>query len=447
MLQAAQDNYISIAEKVGETAAYPGNWLYESWSESELKYASYQLLHNHIRNLTNRITRRWLDERGIPAPQSTTRDKLIAQVRRNSRLASLKLNEAQASTSKSAEAAKQSITDAIFNSWSDSELKNWCDANGIRVPQGSTRNELLALARRNRAYLSDDTLLASINAYYRSATNTVASTYSKATDTVSDQVSKISQAAFDKAIQAWSDSRLKEYLDSRGVPVPQNGKRDEFLAKVRMYRHKAANSYGAWEFEFWTYDDLKKLVEEGKKKFGDKASSATSATRQELVHRARELYSQAKSTEGSSYASINSAMAKVTDSAKQQTFDSWSDSDLKAYLDSYGISTYQGSPRNELIANARRAQHMFQYGISSPTESIYQRVKNGMCWLYSRFMTTLGCASEVTNSARESMQYVYDRGAEKSEESGHRAEEKARYAYDRAYEEGQKGYHRAKEEL
>lgn len=293
--------------------------------------------------------------------------------------------------------------------------------------------------------MSDDTLLASINAYYQSATNTVAATFSKATDTVTDQVSKISQATFDKAIETWSDSRLKEYLDSRGIPVPQNGKRDELIAKVRMYRHKAAKSYGAWSFEFWTYDDLKKLVG------GDKASSATTTARQELVDQAKKLYDQAKTSGGSSYASITTALTKATDSAKQQTFDTWSDSDLKAYLDSYGISTYQGSSRNELIADARRAQHMFHYGTSSPTQGIYQKMKDGMCWLYGQFVTTMGCASKqvdkATDSARESMQYVYDRGAEKSDESKHMAEEKARHAYDRAYEEGQKGYHRAKEEL
>jgi len=214
MLKAARENYQLVADKVGETAAYPGNWLYEAWSESELK--------------------KWLDERGIPVPQPTTRDKLIAQVRRNSRIASLKLKEAEASASKSAEAAKESISNQIFDSWSDSEIKKWCDKNAINVPQGSTRNELLALARRNKAYLSDDTISASMSAYYKSATNTAASAYTQATDSVS----AVTQDVFDKAVEAWSDTRLKAYLDSRGVPVPQNGKRDELLAKVRLHRHK-----------------------------------------------------------------------------------------------------------------------------------------------------------------------------------------------------------------
>lgn len=37
MLSTARDNYQTIADKVGETAAYPGNWLYASWSDSDLK--------------------------------------------------------------------------------------------------------------------------------------------------------------------------------------------------------------------------------------------------------------------------------------------------------------------------------------------------------------------------------------------------------------------------
>lgn len=449
MLKAARENYQVIANKVGETAAYPGNWLYEAWSESELK--------------------KWLDERGIPVPQPTTRDKLIAQVRRNSRIASLRLKESQASASKSAEAARESITDAIFDGWSDSELKKWCDKNGIKVPQGSTRNELLALARRNKAYLSEDTISASMSAYYNSATNTAASAYSKATDTIS----QISQDIFDKAIESWSDTRLKAYLDSRGVPVPQNGKRDEILAKVRLHRHKIANGYGTWTFDTWTYENLKKYVD-GQANKGtnaassaaakgtdsaasaasratDAAGSAASATREELVKQAQKAYEEAKSSGGSTYASVTSAMAKATDSVKQNTFETWSDSELKNYLDSYGIKTYQGTTRNELVAKARRAQHLFWYGTATPTQTMYEKVKNVPGWLYNQVAMMFGTAGKqaevAADSARESAQYIYDRGAEKSQEAKHRAEEKAKYAYDRAYEERQKAYHKAKEEL
>ena len=77
LLQTARENYESVAQKLGEAAHYPGNWLYEQWTESDLKG--------------------WLDERGWPAPQPTTRDKLVASVRRNARLASLRARSIAAS--------------------------------------------------------------------------------------------------------------------------------------------------------------------------------------------------------------------------------------------------------------------------------------------------------------------------------------------------------------
>merc|ERR1712032_838907 len=116
LLRAVRENYQSAANKISENAQYPGAWLYE---------------------------------RGFPVPQPTTRDKLIANVRRNSRLASLNMQSAYASASSSAAAAQQSLSDALLDSWSDSQIKEWADKNGIKVPQGSKRNELLALARKH----------------------------------------------------------------------------------------------------------------------------------------------------------------------------------------------------------------------------------------------------------------------------------------------------------
>lgn len=52
VLQKARASYDVVAQKLGETAAYPGNWLYSTWTESDLK--------------------EWLDTHGIPAPQPST---------------------------------------------------------------------------------------------------------------------------------------------------------------------------------------------------------------------------------------------------------------------------------------------------------------------------------------------------------------------------------------
>jgi len=160
LLQSVRENYQSAANKISESANYPGDWLYESWSDSDLKA--------------------WFDERGYPVPQPSTRDGLIASIRRQSRLASLNLQGAYAQASSSAAAAQQSLSDALLDSWSDSQIKEWADKNGIKVPQGSKRNELLALARKHRARLYGDNVSATATSVYGAATSKAGNQYNAA---------------------------------------------------------------------------------------------------------------------------------------------------------------------------------------------------------------------------------------------------------------------------
>lgn len=302
MISTARNNYATIAKKAGETAAYPGDWLYQSWSDSDLKA--------------------WLDSHGIPAPQTGSRDKLVAAVRRNSRQAGLKYND-----------VKSKVIDNTLNAWSDSDFKKFFDDNGIPVPQNGKRDEYLALARKHVASITGDTISASITSAYGAATSQAGNAYNSAssgasaatksgksaanaaynsansaasgasgaassaassaagkvgsvTDAAASKVASVTDAAGSKISSAsdaassgftqatdaaaaiphniaeffqdsWSESRLKAYLDSRGVPVPQNGKKDELLALARLHKHKAATGYGAWTFDTWTVENLK----------------------------------------------------------------------------------------------------------------------------------------------------------------------------------------------
>jgi hypothetical protein len=79
---------------------------------------------------------------------------------------------------------------------------------------------------------------------------------------------------------------------------------------------------------------------------------------------AQSYYSQASKSGGTAYASATSYLAKQTDAAKDSMFDTWSDSELKSYLDSYGIPVPQGTKSNELKAFARRQSTYFRYGTS-----------------------------------------------------------------------------------
>ncbi|KAI4767206.1 hypothetical protein E4T45_14392, partial [Aureobasidium sp. EXF-8846] len=175
MLTSARSNYQAVAKKAGETTAYPGNWLYTSWADSDLKA--------------------WLDERGVPVPQPSTRDKMIAALRRNSRTASNQASKAAASASASAAGAQQSLSEQLLNSWSDSQLKQFFDKNGIKVPQGSKRNELIALARKHSAKLSGDNVSASASSLLGEASKSAGSVYNAASSVVGNSASSASVVA------------------------------------------------------------------------------------------------------------------------------------------------------------------------------------------------------------------------------------------------------------
>jgi len=233
LIASIRENYDSVAKKLNQSVNYPGDWLYEAWSESDLK--------------------EFLDERGVPVPQPSTRDKLIASVRRNSRLSSQNFKDTAASASKSAQAAKESLSDALLDSWSDSKIKEWADQNGIKVPQGSKRNELLALARKHRNALTGDNVASSASSAFGAATTKASNQFAKATDDVQLK----GEDAFNQAIGTWGDSRLKAFLDARGVPVPQGSKTDELIKQVRLNKNKATSGWSAWTFDTWTVDNLK----------------------------------------------------------------------------------------------------------------------------------------------------------------------------------------------
>ncbi|TVY48247.1 Meiotic sister chromatid recombination protein [Lachnellula occidentalis] len=408
-IQKLRSSYETAAQKAGETASYPGNWLYETWSESDLK--------------------EWLDSHGIPAPQPSTRDKLIASVRRNARVASLKMADQQASASKSADAASQTMSEKLLDSWSDSQIKEWADKNGIKVPQGSKRNELLAIARKHRAQLTGDNISDSAKSAFGAATSSANNLYAKATD---DAQLK-GEDAFNSAIGTWSDSRLKAYLDARGVPVPQSGKKDELLASVRLNKHKAANGWSSWTFDTWTVDNLKKYLAESSSQTAQKAGNQADATREQLLAAAQDAYASASKTGGTGYASVTSYLAKQTDAAKDSAFDTWSDSELKNYLDSYGVPVPQGSTKNELVAYARNQRNWFQYGTTTPQGTLWAKLSNGASWVLNQL-------SIGASNTRKEASY-------QAEKAGDAVKEGATSATNRAGEAAQRAGDKIKEEL
>ncbi|ROV87121.1 hypothetical protein VMCG_10735 [Cytospora schulzeri] len=381
LLAKARSNYDTVAQKAGETASYPGNWLYSTWTESDLK--------------------EWLDTHGFPAPQPTTRDKLIAAVRRNSRLAYLKSQSQLSSATASAQSAYSTLTDMLINSWSESQLKEFCDKNSLPVPQGTKLNELRALVRKHRAEILGDTAAHTASSAFGAATSKVGNQYAKATNDASLAV----QDAFNQAVDSWSETRLKSYLDARGIPVPHASKTDELRALVRKNYHKAASGYTAWTFDDMSAENLKDYL----KKNGDAAAKKTAeksgATRDELVSAAQSAYASASSAGGENWAAATSYLAQATDSAKSSAFDTWSDSDLKSYLDSYGIPVPQGSKIDELRALARKHSTYFRYGTSSPSGTVLAKLSETLQstwhWIMEQVNAGSDAAKQTASDARQ----------------------------------------------
>lgn len=354
LLEKARSSYQDVAKSLGETAAYPGNWLYQTWSESDLK--------------------EWLDTHGFPVPQPTTRDKLISSVRRNSHLASLKAQEQSAAASAEMKAAYASLTDKLIDAWDESQLKEFLDKNGVPIPQGTKLNELRAIVRKHRAEILGDTVSASAASAYGAATSRAGNQYAQATDSAS----LAAQEAFDKAVGTWSDSRLKAYLDARGIPVPHASKTDELRALVRKNAHKAASGWTATTWDDMSYENLKKYLATHGDAAAKELSEKSGVAREELVSAANSAYTSASSAGGVGYATMTSYLSQATEDAKKTAFSTWSDSEIKAYLDSFGIPVPQGSTADELRAYARRQYSYFKYGTTTPTGNILARVEDGI---------------------------------------------------------------------
>ncbi|ODH53423.1 hypothetical protein GX48_00253 [Paracoccidioides brasiliensis] len=357
LLATVRENFETVAKKLGQTTFYPGNWLYEQWSESDLKG--------------------YLDSQGYHVPQPSTRDKLIATVRRNARLARLEAQRVAAEASLSAKAAQQTLTEALFNSWSDSDFKKFFDEHGIKVPQGSKRNELIALARKHHASLISSPS-SSISSAYGAATSKAGNEFARTTEDAELNMEDM----FNAAIKQWSDSRLKAYLDARGVPVPQGTKRDELVAKVRLYRHKAMNGGSVWTFDTWNKENLGKYLSSQHQKM----MKDVGYTREELVRKAQSAFAQASKTSGADFAKVTQYLAKQAANVKDAAFNTWSRHDLEKYLESYGVKEHKSWNMNRLRAEATRNADYFRYGIlkQEPQPTLFSRLQNGLQWAFDQ---------------------------------------------------------------
>ncbi|KAI5283836.1 hypothetical protein KEM54_001801 [Ascosphaera aggregata] len=354
LLQTAKDNYDAVAEKVGETVRYPGDWLYAQWSESQLK--------------------EYLDKHGYKVPQHTKRDQLVAAVRRAGFLASKKYGQKYSQASSAAKSATESISDAALQKWSDADFMSFFEQHGIHVPSGYSRGEIMDLVEKYRHLFTENAQesISSVRSFVADKTKGAA----QVTETVKNKADK----KFEEASKLWSNMRLKEFLASRQVEVRAKVSRDELLKLVYENRDKVASAFGTWMFDTWNEENLRNYLAATQ----HKAADSVAQTRDQLVHQARAAFEKASRTSGADWSATTDYISSKARNAMDVTLHGWSRADIEDYLKSFGILMAPSYSLEDVRAEAQKHARYFKYGVQAERMKgeIYNQIELAMGWIW-----------------------------------------------------------------
>ncbi|KAF8298210.1 hypothetical protein DL93DRAFT_2103038 [Clavulina sp. PMI_390] len=210
---------------------------YSSWNSAQLKA--------------------WLDEHSISVPKGYSQEEL-------SKLVEANWYAGQAWSEKQVESAKEqyaNVKTAAFDTWSESQLRDFLVKQGIVAPSGPREQLVLAANKQYRAYTSAASSLsaAASTAVYGDkmyqASKSVSSLSSAATSAAATASSVLTSVAAETAAAAqlkldetkdyvystWSDNELRTWLEEKGViKTKTQATRDELLAKMNEYYATAA---------------------------------------------------------------------------------------------------------------------------------------------------------------------------------------------------------------
>jgi AcrR family transcriptional regulator len=284
------------------------------------------------------------------------------------------------------------------------------------------------------AYLAASASISSVassaRSFYDKASASASSAAAKYAAQATDYAFRTKDEMFDAAVDTWSESRLKAYLDDRSVPIPQTGKIEQLRALVRYNAHKAKVHAGFSDsfFDTWSTEQLKEFLE-----------TKAKGTRDELIAQAQRHYASASAKGGEVWKSVTARGAKATG----YLFDQWSDSDLKSFLDSYGVPVTQDSKRTELIAAARKHSRYFSQGpdwynlgfIRQFQAYVEERLGYIKDFISGASGDPYNVAEKVGDAAKESATIGKFPAQEVTKKVGDRADEKGQQAYDKIKEE------------
>lgn len=290
LIKQAKEHYDDIAKRVGgdtdkdnSHSYYPGDWVYSSWSDSELR--DWLIEHG------------WIDQDDdASATATTSRDKLLKYMRTSwlynrvlgdgksfdrttssaasviSSATSSYKNAAEASSAAaSREAAKDarilssksqreslslsssaskaaaeasrviaSLESQTMDSWSVKQLRQWAHENNLSLPNDIKQNELQAMVRKHRDRLSKDAVSAAAM-----ATQSLASAYGAATSSAGNGFVEATHAA--ASYLRGAAERLKDAFGGASSSVQEGAQKASSSAyegaqKVSSSAHEAVQT-------------------------------------------------------------------------------------------------------------------------------------------------------------------------------------------------------------
>lgn len=253
LINKIKESFDSISAKNHGSSFYPGNWLYESWSENDLKD--------------------WLKSYRIDFNPSSTKDQLVEKLKEFSYQATHSIRDSKESLFDSLDLfdktifdKKGQIEDEFFETWSYSQLREWLYLHGfIDTKPGIyvedlDKEKLVKIAQTYKKYLLSDihTWLANTEKKYQPwLTKGEQKTKKKGGNLIND--------TFFVGINNWSKDKLREFLDVRKVPYSIFTTKHQLIQLVQKHKFDPIHveTY-AWIVNDVSTDSIKQwLVEQG----------------------------------------------------------------------------------------------------------------------------------------------------------------------------------------
>ncbi|CAE6443715.1 unnamed protein product [Rhizoctonia solani] len=198
-----------------------------------------------------------------------------------------------------------------YAKWNQAQLEQWLKDHNVQAPQGASQKQLRDLVQDN----------------WNSAQTWTEARINQASKSFAD----LKESAFD----TWDESQLRSFLVEQGVVAPSGPREKLALAAKQYYRSyaSAVSSFSA-------------------------AASATASTAVYGDHgyQASKSASSASRSASSVATSASARATKALEDSKDYVYSTWSDSDLRAYLEKHGVVKTQAQlTREQMLAQMRTA--------------------------------------------------------------------------------------------